>query len=77
VRHAFNASSHRIVGKRCLLIDDVATTGATSTAAMQALLRGGAATVDLFTLARSDAWGEYRYEMYRSFGLHQRVVGVF
>lgn len=67
VRHAFSASSHRIVGKRCLLIDDVATTGATSTAATQALLRGGAATVDLFTLARSDAWGEYRYEIHRSF----------
>jgi len=45
------AARSRIAGRRLLLIDDVATTGATGNAAARVLLRGGAASVDLLTFA--------------------------
>ncbi|MDP4026235.1 ComF family protein [Methylobacterium sp. NEAU 140] len=45
------AEAHRIAGRRVLLVDDVTTTGATGNAAARALLRGGAAAVDLLTFA--------------------------
>ncbi|NIX75130.1 ComF family protein [Microvirga terricola] len=42
----------RLKGKRVLLIDDVLTTGSTANAASRALLRGGAAQVDVLAFAR-------------------------
>jgi ComF family protein len=42
----------RLQGKRVLLIDDVLTTGSTANAASRALLRGGAASVDVLAFAR-------------------------
>ncbi|GMA76614.1 hypothetical protein GCM10025880_30310 [Methylorubrum aminovorans] len=46
-----DAGRARIIGRRLVLIDDVATTGATGNAAARALLRAGAASVDLLTFA--------------------------
>lgn len=45
-------ASADIVGKRLLLIDDVMTSGATLSACALALYEGGAAVVDVLTLAR-------------------------
>lgn len=45
-----SAKSH-LKGRRVLLVDDVMTTGATANAASRALLRGGAASVDVLTFA--------------------------
>lgn len=52
LRGAFGASE-AARGKRVCLIDDVLTTGATASAAAEALLRAGAARVEVRTLARA------------------------
>lgn len=46
------AHQRRISGRSLLLVDDVWTTGATARAASMALLRAGAARVEVVTLAR-------------------------
>jgi ComF family protein len=46
-------AGHEIAGKRILLIDDVFTTGATVSECARVLKRGGAARVDVLTLART------------------------
>lgn len=46
------AARPRLEGRRVLMIDDVLTTGATANAAARALLRAGAAKVDILTFAR-------------------------
>jgi pyrimidine operon attenuation protein/uracil phosphoribosyltransferase len=54
VRGAFSVSTPATVAaKHILLVDDIFTTGATARAASQALLRAGAATVWVATLARA------------------------
>lgn len=55
VQGAFRVEPRRrgeIAGRRVLLVDDVLTSGATASACTRVLLRAGAATVDLLTLAR-------------------------
>ena len=46
--------------KRCLLIEDVITTGATATAAALALRAAGAKTVDIASLAQTTVWPRFR-----------------
>jgi ComF family protein len=55
VQGAFRAPKEahaRLKGRRVILVDDVLTSGATANAAARALLRGGAAQVDLLVFAR-------------------------
>jgi len=54
VRGAFNVSDpSAVAGKHILLVDDILTTGATARAAAQALIKAGAASVYVATLARA------------------------
>lgn len=53
VREAFTAKPQRIRGKKILIIDDIATTGATIDSCASALLAAGARSVCAMTLARA------------------------
>jgi orotate phosphoribosyltransferase len=61
VRGAFTVSDPAaVILKHVLLIDDILTTGATARAAAQALIRAGAASVWVATLARACATSKTR-----------------
>jgi ComF family protein len=62
VRGAFTVSDTAVVdSKHILIIDDIFTTGATARAAAQALVRAGAASVWVATLARARRVSDYGY----------------
>jgi Predicted amidophosphoribosyltransferases len=52
VLHSF-AAAPNVAGKRVWLVDDIMTTGSTLAAATKALLKGGAARVDVLFIART------------------------
>jgi ComF family protein len=61
VRGAFSVSDPaKVIGQHVLLVDDILTTGATARAAAQALLKTGAASVWVATLARAQRVHEFR-----------------
>ena len=66
VLEVFAACSQKITGKRVLLIDDVITSGATSSAAAKALYLAGAERVDVYALARSLNWVSMRQTVAKS-----------
>lgn len=51
MRDAFLVKDGVVVGKNCIIIDDIITTGATTSALREALLKSGASSVSIFTLA--------------------------
>jgi len=54
IRNAFvMADSEKVNGKKVLIIDDVYTTGATTNECARVLLKHGAQSVDVLTLARA------------------------
>jgi predicted amidophosphoribosyltransferase len=56
-----------LVGKRVLLVEDVLTTGATSSAAAHTLFAEGATRVDIIALARAHVWSRYRTRIHKIF----------
>jgi ComF family protein len=54
VRDAFRADGRKISGRTILLVDDVATTGATLSSCAEALLASGATDVFAITVARAN-----------------------
>ena len=62
IRGAFTVSNPAtVVSKHILVIDDILTTGATARAAAQALMRAGAASVWVATLARARRTSGFRF----------------
>jgi predicted amidophosphoribosyltransferase len=58
----------QLAGKRVLMVEDVITTGATTSAAAFVLGRAGASSVDVIALARAHVWSRYRARLHRIFG---------
>lgn len=70
IKNSIVVNEKDLSGKHILLVDDVITTGATSSEAAVRLYEKGAASVSLIALARSNAWLSFRNQVYRE------IVGV-
>jgi len=66
----FCANSHLVTGKTILLVDDIATTGATLDSASRALLEAGALKVYALTFAK--AVQKYGFDDLKYFRPHQK-----
>lgn len=55
-----------VQGKRVLLVEDVITTGATTTAAALALRAAGANSIDIASLAQTTVWPRFRRLIWRA-----------
>ena len=67
LRDRYGYKGPSLVGKRVLLVEDVLTTGATSSAAAHALFAEGASRVDIIALARAHVWSRYRTRIHKIF----------
>ena len=66
VRGAFSVSNpSEVKDRHILVVDDILTTGATARAAAQVLMRAGAASVWVATLARARRTGGFRRSLWR------------
>jgi ComF family protein len=68
VQECFRVKRSAVCGTKILLVDDVCTTGSTSSAAALALLEAGAKSIDALYLARkTETWIQYRYKVWYAF----------
>lgn len=59
-RQSLTGKKRALAGESILLVDDVATTGATCAVAAHWLAQAGAGRIELLTLARASSWREHR-----------------
>jgi predicted amidophosphoribosyltransferase len=76
MRHAFAARAKLVHEKHVLLVEDVLTTGATVSAATEALFDAGAAHVDVICVACSRQWEESRRKQILKRSISGRTINV-
>ena len=64
-QRSLGAYAKSLQSRRVLMIDDVVTTGATANSCARLLLKCGAQSVDLYSLARAPSWDRTRRLLYK------------